>query len=161
MKSFNLKRFLLFLVIPLAAGGIGYLLSGGSMLFNELEQPPLAPPSWVFPVVWTVLYVLMGISSYLVASKYDIGRGMLSRKQTSALRTYFIQLFFNMIWPLIFFRLDLLWVGAVIIFIILILVIITIVKFYRIYPAAAYLMIPYLVWLIFALYLNIGFAVLN
>ena len=95
------KRLIICLAIPLVVGGAAGLLTMNSMeAFEALNQPPLSPPGWLFPVVWTVLYVLMGIASYLV-SVSDAPQ----EEKTRALWTYGIQLAFNFLWPIAFFNL--------------------------------------------------------
>ena len=95
------KTLLICIALPLAVGGLSALISGGGMeSFATLEKPPLSPPGWLFPVVWSILYVLMGIASYLVlmsdASGAVIGGG---------LKLYGAQLFFNFMWSILFFKL--------------------------------------------------------
>ena len=151
----NWKKLLLCLALPLAVGGLAALLSGGMDLYKELDRPPLSPPGWVFPVVWTILYALMGISAYLV-----------SQEETSGLRSRGLnlmvaQLVANFFWPLFFFNVgaygfSLLWLG-----ILWILVLWMILTFRQIKPLAAWLQIPYLLWLTFAFYLNAGVWYLN
>lgn len=148
--------FIVSIIIALAVGGVSALLTMDSMeRFSELEQPPLSPPSWLFPIVWTILFILMGISA---ARIYNIGdRG----GNSSALTVYGIQLFVNFMWPVIFFRLELRLAALFWLLLLLALVILMIVRFYRIDKTAAYLQIPYLIWLLFAAYLNTGVFILN
>ena len=92
------KPFLLSLAIPLAAGGLGTLLSGGMDTYGKLNQPPLSPPGWVFPIVWSILYLLMGYASYRIyVSEAD------REDKRKALTFYGIQLFLNFLWPVVFF----------------------------------------------------------
>ena len=148
--------FIVSIIIALAVGGVSALLTMDSMeRFSELEQPPLSPPSWLFPIVWTILFILMGISA---ARIYNIGgRG----GNSSALTVYGIQLFVNFMWPVIFFSLELRLAALFWLLLLLALVILMIVRFYRIDKTAAYLQIPYLIWLLFAAYLNTGVFILN
>lgn len=142
------------ILLPLAVGSLSALLGGNTAAYSSLERPALAPPAAVFPVVWTVLYILMGISSYLVYTSE-------SPDKTTALRTYALQLFFNFFWSIIFFGfsqyfLAFLWLLA------LILVIAAMIyQFFQISPAAAYLQIPYLAWCAFAAWLNFMICTLN
>ena len=152
----NVKQLLIALVLPLAVGGLSWLLSGGSGEFRSLNQPPLSPPGWMFPVAWTILYILMGIASYLVLTS-----GRPERNVRRALVLYGIQLAFNFLWPIFFFSLSA-YLFAFIWLVALWLLILTItVSFYRISDIAGYLMIPYLVWVTFAGYLNLGIYLLN
>ena len=143
--------------IPLLVGGLSALLSGGGMAaFSMLQKPPLSPPGWLFPVVWTILYVLMGIASYLVYTA-DADQQEISR----ALIAYGLQLFFNFFWSILFFRFgwyffSFLWLAAL-----WALILLTIRSFAVIDKRAAYLLIPYLIWVTFAGYLNLGIALLN
>ena len=147
--------YVIAILTALAVGGLSALASSGGMKeFAELNQPPLSPPGWLFPVVWTVLYVLMGISSarvYLSEAK--------DRKP--ALIIYAVQLVVNALWTPIFFELELRLVAFVWILLLIGLVIYMITLFCKADRKAAYLQIPYLVWLVFAAYLNLGVYLLN
>ena len=145
------------IAVPLFVGLTAGLLSGGGMeVFAQLDKPPLSPPGWLFPVVWTILYILMGIASWLVltseAKREDI---------VEALIIYGASLVVNFIWPLLFFRLN--WYLFAFAWLILLWVLIlkTIRLFAPISKEVALLMVPYLVWVTFAGYLNLGIAVLN
>jgi len=133
------------------------LISGGGMeLFESVNQPPLSPPGWLFPVVWTILYTLMGISSYWIMTS-----GAKEDQIYKAMSLYWYQLAVNFLWPTFFFNfrwylfsffwLVLLWV----------LVLAMILRFWKIDKRAAWINIPYLVWLTFAGYLNLGIWWLN
>ena len=124
--------------------------------FNELNKPPLSPPGWLFPVVWTLLYVLMGIASYLV-----LVSGEDEAKVTSALKTYGLQLAFNFFWSIIFFNLESYLFAFIWLVALWILILLTMIKFFRIREAAGYLLLPYLAWVTFAGYLNLGIYLLN
>ncbi len=150
------KRLLVCLAIPLAVGGLASLLSGGMGDYRQLEQPPLSPHPWVFPVVWTALYLLMGYASYRVL---ESGKSeMIIRR---ALIFYGAQLFFNFLWPIVFFGFD--WyLGAFVVLLILwVLILQTMRLFSRIDEKAGDLLIPYLLWVTFAGYLNFGVYILN
>lgn len=151
------KTLLICIAIPLLVGGIsGFITMGAMDNFKALDKPPLSPPGWLFPVVWTVLFTLMGIASYLVltssASSKDI---------TNALKLYAVQLLFNFLWSILFFNLELYTFAFIWLLVLWVLIIITTVKFYRISKPAGYLLIPYLLWVTFAAYLNLGIAILN
>lgn len=156
MKS-DWKRTAVCIAIPLAVGGVTAWLTRGSMeLFAALEQPPLSPPAWLFPVVWTALYILMGL-----ASKRVLSSAAPREDVRTALWLYGIQLAVNFVWPLLFFNLQ--WFLIAFFWLMLLwgLVIVTTVKFHRIDPAAGYLLLPYALWTTFAAYLNLGIFVLN
>lgn len=145
------------ILIPVAVGAISGLLSGNSMrMFNTMVKPPLSPPAWLFPVVWTILYVLMGIASYIIYS-YGIEREDVRK----ALFFYALQLVFNFFWSIFFFNKE--WYLFSFIWLLALwgLIFVMIRMYLKIAPVAAYLMIPYLVWVTFAGYLNLGIYILN
>ncbi len=151
------KTFLIFTAIPLIVGIVAGLLTRGSMeTFSSLNQPPLSPPGILFPIVWTILYTLMGIASFLV---YTSGKE--KEEVNSALTIYFLQLAVNFFWSIFFFNLE--WYIFSFFWLVLLWVLIfyTIRLFYPISDIAAYLLIPYLLWVTFAGYLNLGIAALN
>lgn len=153
----NKKLLIICLVVPLAVGGLAALLTGGGMdAFKTLNQPPLSPPGWLFPLVWTILYILMGIASYLVLIS-----GAPWQDSSRAILIYAVQLAFNFLWPIFFFGLSAYLFAFVWLVALWLLVLITILLFKRISAAAAYLLIPYLVWVTFAGYLNLGIYLLN
>ena len=153
----NYKTLGICILIPLAVGGLSALFTMGSMQdFAALKQPPLSPPGWLFPVVWTVLFILMGIASYLVL---ETASGVEAKK--SAFKAYFLQLGFNFMWSIIFFTLGAYEVAFVWLLALLALIVITTVKFYNINRYAAILMLPYILWVSFAGYLNLAIAYLN
>lgn len=150
------KKLLICIAIPLAVGGLSALLTQDSMeAFGALNQPPLSPPGWLFPVVWTILYVLMGIASYLVVTAPH------TPATAPALSAYATQLFFNFCWSLFFFNGQQYLFAFIWLVVLWGLILVTLYRFYRIAPTAGYLLIPYLVWVTFAGYLNLGIAILN
>lgn len=155
MKT-NLKSLIFAILIPLAVGGLSALISAGGMMRADLPMVPLMPPGWVFPVVWTVLYILMGISSYLVYTS-----GASPAEKTKALGVYALQLFVNFCWPILFFNLRLFGFSFVWLILLFVLVLITAVRFGRINRVAGLLFVPYILWLILAGYLNLAIAVAN
>lgn len=153
----KIKSLLISIAVPLIVGALSGLISSlGMDDFALLVKPPLSPPPWLFPVVWTVLYILMGIASYLVANS-----GADDNKIKKALSVYAVQLVFNFFWSVIFFNLDLYLFAFLWLLALLVLVIYTTVLFYDISKSAAYLMIPYIIWIAFAGYLNLGIYLLN
>lgn len=151
------KELIIAVAIPLLVGGLSALLTSDSMQsFEQIAKPPLSPPGWLFPVVWTILYVLMGIASYLIyTAKYSAGMA------GNALFFYFVQLIFNFFWSIIFFNWEMYLFAFIWLLALLALIIITTIKFYKISKPAAYLMIPYILWVTFAGYLNLGIYLLN
>ena len=157
MKKNNLYDLLIFVLSAELVGVLSSLFAGNiSTVYKTLEKPPLSPPSWVFPIVWVILYALMGISAYLV---YRSDSEPVRVK--SALRVYWLQLLVNFSWSIVFFRFQAFWAAFVVLIILLILVITMLVKFAKIRPAAALINVPYLLWLLFAAYLNLTTALLN
>ena len=124
--------------------------------FADVKQPPLSPPAWLFPVVWTILYVLMGIASYLVLTS-----GASTDKNTKALTVYGLQLAVNFFWSIIFFRFSMYLFAFFWLVLLWLLIIVTMVRFYRIKEPAGDLIVPYLLWVTFAGYLNFGIYLLN
>lgn len=150
------KPFLLSLAIPLAAGGLGTLLSGGMDTYGKLNQPPLSPPGWVFPIVWSILYLLMGYASYRIyMSEAD------REDKRKALTFYGIQLFLNFLWPVVFFGLQWYWAAFILLLALWVMIYLTMHLFGAIDDTAENLLIPYLLWVTFAGYLNLGVALLN
>lgn len=151
MKNKLTNIFYLFL--PLFIGGIVGFLISKQIDYQYLIKPPLAPPSIIFPIMWTIIYLLMGISFFLFK------RNTIMDKDEE--RLYYIQLFINAVWSIIFFILK--WrLFAVAWIIILDILVITLIKlFYNKYKISAYLNIPYLLWSLFATYLTIGIYLLN
>lgn len=149
------KPFILNLLISLGVGGVAALLTKENMnVFETLVKPSLTPPQIVFPIVWTILYVLMGISAYIV---YE-SRCPLKR---DALLLYGIQLVLNFAWSLVFFNLKNYLLAFIVLVVLWLAIIWMIYKFFKISPLAAKLQIPYLVWVTFAAYLNLAIVILN
>lgn len=151
------KPLIVCLAIPLLVGGASAFLTKDSMKeFSMLNQPPLSPPMWVFPVVWTILFAMMGLASYLVYVSETR-----PREKRMALILYGLQLLVNFGWPLFFFRLNW-WLFAFFWLLLLWVMILDMTaRFYRLRPLAGVLLIPYLAWVAFAGYLNFGIYLLN
>lgn len=157
MKKRNIITPLLFIASAEAVGGLSALLAGGhSDFFNTYKEPPLLPPPWVFPVAWSVLYALMGLSAYWIY-KADAPQ---SEKKTAFI-LYAVQLALNFSWSIIFFRFEALWLAFAVLLALTAAVALMMLSFYKIRPAAAYINIPYFIWLLFAGYLNLATAVIN
>ena len=152
--KFQWKKLVVCLLLPLAVGGLAAFLTRNSMdLFAMVKKPPLSPPGWLFPVVWTILYLLMGFASYLVLVAEKPGR--------TAWKFYLAQLAFNFVWPILFFHLQMYLLSFVWLLLLWILILVTILWFTRFSRLAVYLLIPYLLWVTFAGYLNLGIYILN
>ena len=149
----NYKLLTICIIIPLAVGSLsGYISASAMDSFRMLNKPPLSPPGFLFPIVWTILYILMGIASYLVLT---------SGQSKTKIITYGLQLFFNLFWSIIFFNLEWYMFAFVWLVVLWVLIFNTIISFYEISKTAAYLLIPYLLWVTFAGYLNLGIYLLN
>uniref|UniRef100_UPI0040564F98 TspO/MBR family protein n=1 Tax=Agathobacter sp. TaxID=2021311 RepID=UPI0040564F98 len=153
----DIRKLISSLALPLLTGMLSGFLSRNAMVdFAAMAKPPLSPPAILFPIVWTILYILMGISMYII-SVSDA-----SEKEISdAKNIYFYQLMVNFLWPVFFFNFGWYLFSFFWLLLLWILVFVMIRKFYAISPVAAFLNIPYLLWLTFAGYLNLGVWWLN
>ena len=151
-----MKRIWIFLGIPLAVGGLATLLSGGMGSYKTFAQPPLSPPGWVFPVVWTILYLAMGYASFRVYTREEN-----HRQRRLGLVLYLVQLFLNFLWPIVFFRFEAFLAAFGVLIALWIGIVATMWQFYKSDERAGDLMIPYLLWVTFAGYLNLGVYLLN
>ena len=153
----NITDLLLCIVSAELAGALSALLTGGFRdFFLKYEKPPLLPNAGLFPVVWTILYAVMGVSAYLI---YSSGKDRDDVK--AALKIYWIQLFVNFSWSIVFFRFEMLWLAVGVVALLLGLIVVMIKRFRDINSAAGYMNIPYLVWVAFATYLTVAIAVIN
>lgn len=154
MKN-NIKTFIISVLIPLLTGGLAGLLTSKSMvIYKHLNLPPLSPPGFIFPIVWTILYILMGIGAYFIIISN-------SSTKTEALRTYALQLVLNFLWTIVFFNMRNFLLAFMILIALWALIIKMIITFKNIKPIAGYLQIPYLLWVTFAGYLNFMVFILN
>lgn len=149
----KIKIYAKSILIPVIIGGVIGLIISRSIDYNTLQKPPLSPPSILFPIVWTILYVLMGISYGILDSKSLI--------EPKINFIYYLQLFVNATWSLIFFTLKCRLFAFIWIIILDILVVVMIIDFFKKNKTAGLLQIPYLLWIIFASYLNLGVYLLN
>lgn len=150
MKKINWKRLIVIIIITFVVGSFFSFFTMNNMdTFKELEKP-INVPSILFPIVWSILYLLMSISLYIVIDK-----------NRNSLIIYSIQLIINSLWTLIFFGFGAYLLAFIWIILLLIAIVIMIAKFYNIDKKAAYLNIPYLLWVLFAAYLNLGIYLLN
>jgi len=157
MKWTQVKPYLISSGISLGIGTLSGLLSmKGIMMYSLFAmKPSLAPPNWLFPVVWSILYVLMGISAAIVWLSED------SPQRSKGLNLYVAQLIVNFFWSLIFFNAQAYGFAVLWLVLLWVLTLLMILEFRKVSKLAAKLQIPYLIWLSFALYLNIGVWVLN
>ena len=149
------KPYIFSILLALTVGGLSALATANNMnIYDKINPPPLSPPGWLFPVVWTILYILMGVSSAIIFKSR-------SSKKDDALFIYAISLVLNFSWSIFFFNMQSFIVAFVILVALWLSIIITIIKYYKINKAAAWLQLPYLLWVTFAGYLNLAIIFLN
>ena len=154
MKKINWKRLITITIITFLVGSFFSFLTMNNMsAFKELEKP-INVPAIIFPIVWSILYLLMSVSCYIIIESND-------KNKDKAVIWYGINLVVNSLWSLIFFGFGTYLLSFIWIILLLIIVIIMMAKFYNIDKKAAYLNIPYILWIIFAGYLNFGIYLLN
>ncbi len=149
----NFKTYAKSILIPVIVGGVVGLIISGSIDYNSLEKPFLVPPSILFPIVWTILYILMGVSYGLLETKDLL--------DSRAKIIYYVQLFVNALWSIFFFTLKWRLFAFIWILLLAFLVILMVAEFYKKNKTAGLLQIPYLLWTLFALYLNLSIYLLN
>ncbi|MBQ7105551.1 MAG: tryptophan-rich sensory protein [Bacilli bacterium] len=142
-----------YLFLPIILGSIVGFIISDYIDYSTLIKPPLAPPKILFPIAWSIIYLLMGISYYLFKKK-----NFETKKENYV---YYLQLIINLLWSIIFFVFKLRFLSILWIILLDILVVYMIYKFYKKYKISAYLNIPYLIWILFATYLTIGIYILN
>lgn len=158
MKKNNILKFIVAIVVPQLAGFIGayFTMSAIPVWYAGLAKPFLSPPTWIFGPVWTMLFLLMGIAAFLIWRK-----GLEYAGVKSALAIFLFQLVLNTLWSIIFFGLKNPGIAFIEIVIMWLAILATIISFYKISKPAAYLLIPYLLWVSFASYLNYAIWMLN
>lgn len=154
----KIKPYVISIAIALAVGGLSALFTKNNMeTYGNIAKPPLSPPGWVFPVAWGILYVLMGIG----AAQIYINRSDKEEDARSALFVYGLQLLVNFFWSIIFFNMQAFLFAFIWLIILWVLVIVMIIMFKRVNKTAAYIQIPYLLWVTFAGYLTLAVYILN
>lgn len=144
------------IAIPLAVGGASGFLTRNSMsTFQKLKKPPLSPPGWLFPVVWTILFVCMGIASWKIWQQPE------SKERSRALKLYAAQLVVNFFWPILFFLAKQYTIAFAWLCLLWYLVYTCMIQFWMLSKKAGDLLVPYLVWLTYAGYLNLFISILN
>ena len=156
MKKFRVTELLISIVSAELVGALSALVSGGQFreFFAALEKPPYAPPAWLFPVAWAILYALMGYSAYLIYIADSNGRN-------KALKIYAAQLFVNFLWSPVFFGMKSLIGGLIVIILLDITVAMMICAFSKVRKKSALINLPYMLWCIYATYLTAGIYMLN
>lgn len=154
-NSRTVLTLLICLAVPLLVGGLSSFITRNAMMtFNLMNKPPLAPPAWLFPIAWTILYIMMGLASFLIYKSTD-------ESSYIGMTIYIIQLILNFVWSLIFFRLNAYVFAAVWLAFLLIMIVSLIINTAKYSKAAMLMLIPYGLWCCFAMYLNVGIAMLN
>ncbi len=154
----KIKPYVISIAIALSVGGLSALFTKNNMeMYGNIAKPPLSPPGWVFPVAWGILYVLMGIG----AAQIYINRSGKEEDARSALFVYGLQLLVNFFWSIIFFNMQAFLFAFIWLIILWVLVIVMIIMFKRVNKTAAYIQIPYLLWVTFAGYLTLAVYILN
>lgn len=152
------KSLIINILIPIVVGLLSAISTKDSMdIYKDIILPPLSPPSFLFPIVWTILFILIGIASYVIweSTNVDI------EKKKTAFTLYGLDLIVNFIWTIVFFNLRNYDFSVFIIIMLLLIIVANIFSFGSISKRAAWLLVPYLMWVSFATYLNIAIAVLN
>ena len=157
MKNSDWKTYAFWIILCEAVGALaGWISAGGIEVYSALaNKPPLTPPQWVFPVVWSILYALMGISAARISLTPP------SKERNRGLNLFTAQLIVNFFWPLLFFNAQAFGFALIWLILLWVLVLVVILIFWKIDKTAAWLLIPYLAWLTFAVYLNAGVYILN
>ena len=155
--NFNFLALLKNIILPVGGALIvGFMTKGGMNIYNSLKKPVITPPSIVFPIVWTILYVLMGIAAYRIYMNNRSGRD-----DKGAYFYYLIQLAINFLWSFIFFNFRLYGISFILIIVLLVLIIVTTIKFFKNDKLSGFLMIPYILWVSFASVLTFFIYMLN
>lgn len=156
-KTRKIITFVIAIAAPVLLGMLSSFISGDiGAVYDRLQTPPLSPPNWVFGVVWPILYIMMGVALGLVLTNERR-----PERVRSALVVFIIQLVLNIAWSPVFFGLLAYWPAVVIVVAMDVMLIATIVLFARVNKVAAWLLVPYLAWILFASYLTLGVALMN
>ncbi len=160
-KKSKIVKIVLCMLFPLVVGIISSLLTGDAMSqFGEFNQPPLSPPGWLFPVAWTILYLLMGLASYFILeAQSEVKEKKSARRQ--ALFFYLSQLVFNFVWSILFFKLQAHGIAFIWLIVMWVLIVLTMQRAFKVSKIACILLVPYILWCTFAGYLNLMIAILN
>ncbi len=153
----NIIKLIISIAIPLIVGFLGSIFTSSSVTtwYTTINRPTFNPPNWIFMPVWTILFILIGLSFYLVWKK-DFGKN-----KKTAIGIYAIQLILNLLWSLMFFGLESPIYGLITILILWIFIVANIISFFKITKTAGYLLFPYLAWVSFATILNAAILMLN
>lgn len=154
----EIRIFAISIATALAVGGLSALLTSGNMdIYSQITQPPFAPPSVLFPIVWTLLYILMGISAAMIYLQKE--ENLQSAQKSFVF--YSVSLFLNFFWSIIFFNMQAFLFSFIWLLLLWVSILLTILQYRKISPLAAALQVPYLLWVTFAGYLNLAIFILN
>ena len=160
-KKHNIKALILFLILSIGVGALaGFITKDSAQIYAQYNKPIFSPSDMVLGIVWSILYILMGISAYLIYNTPTSSQEE-NKVKYNALFIFFLQLVVNFFWPIIYFNLNQVLFAFIWIILLLILVIYMVKLFFTINKPAALLQIPYILWLLFASYLNLGIYILN
>lgn len=149
------------ILLPLIGGSIITIFTiDAQEAFGSFTQPPLAPPAWLFPVVWTILYIMMGVASYLIY-RIHAKKSAEKRLKKTELIIFYTQLAFNFAWTLLFFNANLKYFAFGWLITMWLMILALIIMCWQNKRAAMWLLLPYLLWCTFAAYLNLAIAILN
>jgi len=157
MNKNQIIKFVVSIGLPLGVGAIAGMFTAQAVpeWYSTLNRPSFNPPNWVFGPVWTTLYILMGISLFLIWKQVQ------SKERNRAIVLFFVQLLFNFVWSFFFFYFKMIGFALVDIILLWTSIVMMIILFYKIKPLAAYINIPYLLWVSFATVLNASYFFLN
>ncbi len=158
MQRKDFLKLIISIILPLLAGFIGSYFTTPAIdaWYAELQKPAINPPDWVFAPAWTTLYILMGIALFLVWRKKDEIKNFLCIAVV-----FGIQLVLNATWSIVFFGMENPLLGLINILLLLVAIVLTMILFFRAFRPAGYLLVPYLLWVLFATYLNFQILILN
>lgn len=149
------RPYIFSILLSLTVGGLSALSTANNMnIYDKINPPPIVPPGWLFAVVWTVLFILMGISAAMIFTSD-------SAQKDDALFIYAVSLVLNFSWSIFFFNMLAFLISFIILIALWLSIILTIIKYYKINKVAAWLQVPYLLWVTFAGYLNVAIILLN
>jgi tryptophan-rich sensory protein len=157
MKTIDIGKLLISIILPLSAGAIAGIFTARAIpeWYASLSQPSFNPPNWIFGPVWTTLYIIMGISFFLIW-KLEAGK-----ERNQAIVIFLVQLLLNFGWSFFFFYFKMIGLALIEIFLLWLTIVLMLARFYKLKPLAAYLNIPYLFWVSFAMVLNAAYFYLN
>ncbi len=152
IKDNKIKVF--FAAFTLLLGFAVSFAAGGTEIYSTFKKPPFSPPGFLFPIVWTIIYILIGVAAGIVAESNDLDKGY-------AIKLYIVQLLINVLWPIFFFTLQAPKFALFWLVLLTVAALITMKNFTLIEKRAGILFFPYIIWLFYAFYLNFGIVILN